>query len=75
MASTNPPASLAKRAEWIPGSPPRASTQRPESSAKEASVLTRHAASALIAAFSAKLAPVSSGSASPSSAADSASIP
>src|SRR5699024_5503677 len=50
------------RALYTPGAPPRASTQRPESSATVGRPLALQRASALIFAFSAKVVPVSSGS-------------
>ena len=65
------PGAAAKRAEKTPGAPSRASTSNPESSAstassdcvcEEDSTSHRRHASALIRAFSAKVAPVSSGS-------------
>ena len=59
----------------MPGSPSRASTTSPESSANAGKPDAAAAARALISAFSAKLVPVSSGSARPSSPAATASIP
>src|SRR6476620_7532571 len=59
----------------MPGSPSRASTTSPESSANAGKPDAAAAARALISAFSAKLVPVSSGSARPSSPADTATIP
>jgi hypothetical protein len=67
--------SPAQRAEKMPGAPSRASTTRPESSAKAGSCATLAAAIALIAALALKVSPVSSGSARPSSPADTASMP
>ena len=60
-----PPKSLsgpAQRAEWMPGSPPSASTARPESSAKAGSPRACAAACALMRALARKVVPVSSGS-------------
>ena len=65
----------AHRAEYMPGSPPSASTARPESSASAGRPVAFAAAVALIAAFSSNVAPVSSGSSIPISAAEIASIP
>src|SRR3954468_6936462 len=59
----------------MPGSPSSASTASPESSANAGKPDAAAAARALMSAFSAKLVPVSSGSAKPSSPADTASIP
>src|SRR5882724_8669147 len=55
----------AQRAEWIPGSPPSASTHNPESSASAAWRLAVADACALICALAAKVTPVSSGSGNP----------
>ena len=65
----------AQRAEWMPGSPPSASTTSPESSAKAGSPEALAAASALIRALARKVMPLSSGSARPISPADVASMP
>src|SRR5216684_8218749 len=54
----------------MPGSPPSAGTTRPESSAKAGKPVASAAACALSAAFASKVAPVSSGSATPSASAD-----
>jgi hypothetical protein len=67
--------SPAQRAEWMPGSPPSASTTRPESSAKAGRSVALAAAIALSAAFSANVLPVSFGSLRPSSPADCAAMP
>ncbi len=49
----------AKRAEFTPGAPPRASTSRPESSARVSRPLAAARVVALRTAFSSKVAPVS----------------
>src|SRR5262249_22081623 len=59
----------------MPGSPPSASTVSPESSANAGKPEAVAAAHALIRAFSLKVVPSSTGSGSPSSPADTASIP
>src|SRR6478672_9702313 len=75
MASPKSLAAPPQRAEWIPGSPASALTSSPESSASAGSPEVCAAAMALSLAFSAKLAPVSSGSGSPSLPADTVSTP
>src|SRR5581483_5719268 len=59
----------------MPGAPSSASTTRPESSAKAGSLAACAAATALIRALAWKVSPVSSGSPSPSSPAETASTP
>ena len=75
IAAAKSLAGPAQRAEWMPGAPPSASTTSPESSANAGSRTAMAAATALMRAFSPKLAPVSSGSPRPSSAAATASTP
>src|SRR5271165_2864837 len=58
----------------MPGAPPSAGTTRPESSAIAGTPLAAAAAFAFNAAFASKLSPVSSGSAMPSAAAETASM-
>src|SRR5258707_3858051 len=65
MAREKSLAGPAQRAEWMPGSPSRAGTTRPESSASAGSWLISAARDAFRLALASKVVPVSSGSSRP----------
>ena len=75
MAVPKSLAAPAQRAEYMPGAPLSAATQRPELSASAGILACSAAAQAFITALETKLAPVSSGSGRPSSAAEIATTP
>ena len=60
LFAASSPCTPAKRALYTPGAPPSASTHSPESSAKADRPSALHTVRALMSAFSAKVAPVSS---------------